>query len=110
MNQYQEKVSHKLGDSVTCLDLSIGGSYFAAGLLNESVVLWKGAITKENEENIRLEGHGLGVIDILFSDDESKLAVSSLDSVIRIWDMEQSVKLREITCEQSTLLIIEISG
>jgi hypothetical protein len=53
------------------LDVSGGGSFYAAGLLDESVVLWKGGITKENEENLRLEGHGLGVIDIKFSEDES---------------------------------------
>lgn len=48
MSKFLEKASYNLNDSVTCLDLSRGNSYFAAGLLDESVALWKGEISKEN--------------------------------------------------------------
>jgi len=41
-----------------------------------------------------LEGHSLGIVDVGFN--KNKLAVSSLDSVIRIWDLEKSVKIKEI--------------
>lgn len=67
--------------------MSSGGSYYAVGLLDESVAVWTGEIKKENQENNRLEGHGLGVVSVVFSQNESKLAVSSMDSAIRIWDM-----------------------
>jgi WD40 repeat protein len=59
-------------------------------LLDETVALWKGKVSKENEPS-RLEGHSLGIVDVKFYNN-SLLAVSSLDSVIRIWDLEKSIK------------------
>ena len=53
------------------------------------MALWKGKVSKENEPS-RLEGHFLGIIDVKFYNN-SLLAVSSLDSVIRIWDLEKSI-------------------
>ena len=48
MSKFLDKASYNLNDTVTCLDMSRGGSYFAAGLLDETVVLWKGEINKDN--------------------------------------------------------------
>ena len=71
MSKFLDKASYNLNDTITCLDISRGGQYYAAGLLDESVVLWKGEINKENQDNNRLDGHGLGVIDIKFNEEEN---------------------------------------
>jgi hypothetical protein len=41
--------------------------------LDESVLLWKGEINKENVEFDRLEGHYLGVIDIKINNAENSI-------------------------------------
>lgn len=40
----------------------------------------------------------MGVIDIKFNDDGNRLAVSSLDSFIRIWNIDEGIKISEIKC------------
>lgn len=37
-------------------------------------------------------GHTMGVIDVKFNDKGTKVAVSSLDSIIRVWDVATSNK------------------
>ncbi|CAD8149068.1 unnamed protein product [Paramecium pentaurelia] len=97
MSKVSVSSTYTIGESISSLDIS--QEYTAAGLLDETVALWKDKVSKENEPQ-RLEGHFLGIVDIKFSNNGELLAVSSLDSVIRIWDLKKSIKSKEIACDQ----------
>lgn len=66
--------------------------------MDETVFLWKTPVKKETE-SVRLEGHSLGVVDVKFN--KHLLAVSSLDSVLRVWDLDKNILRKEIVCEKS---------
>ncbi|CAD8141631.1 unnamed protein product [Paramecium octaurelia] len=97
MSKVSVASTYTIGESISSLDIS--QEYTAAGLLDETVALWKDKVSKENEPQ-RLEGHFLGIVDVKFSNNGELLAVSSLDSVIRIWDLKKSIKSKEIACDQ----------
>ncbi|KAM3139715.1 hypothetical protein pb186bvf_008173 [Paramecium bursaria] len=87
--------TQNLGESISSLDTSV--DYYAAGSLDETVFLWKTPVKKETE-SVRLEGHSLGVVDVKFN--KHLLAVSSLDSVLRVWDLDKNILRKEIVCEK----------
>jgi len=91
----------KLEDTPVALDFSPAGDYFAAGLLDEKVYIWKTDyenITEKKTEFL-FSNHELGVIDVKFNVQGNSLAVSSLDSVIRIWNVEEGKIVSEIKCK-----------
>jgi len=47
-------------------------------------------------ELFKLDGHTLGVIDVAFNGEGNILSVSSLDSVIRSWNIDDGKKISDI--------------
>ena len=41
MNRFTELINLDLGECISSLDFSPMGDYFAAGLIDESVIVWK---------------------------------------------------------------------
>ena len=76
--------SHNIG-GVTALDISIDGTLIASSCGNTSIL---GLYCAETGEAInRLEGHLNTISKIKFSPDDSKIASSSSDQSIRIWNV-----------------------
>jgi len=53
----------------------------------------------EKKPEFLFANHELGVIDVKFNQQGNSLAVTSLDSVIRIWNVEEGKLLSEIKCK-----------
>lgn len=66
----------------------------AVGLIDEKVIVWKTNFdkSKSHEDLYKWDGHSMGVVDVKFNYNGNKLAVSSLDSCIRVWDVDLGTK------------------
>lgn len=86
-------------DCISCLDFSPLDDCFSIGLIDERVVIWKDKI--ENYANLPepkiREGHSMGVIDVKFNGDGTRMAVSSLDSIVRIYNVDNLEIIKEIS-------------
>ncbi|XP_032681191.1 WD repeat-containing protein 61 [Odontomachus brunneus] len=69
--------------------------YLVTGSVDDSVKVWvpqDGTLKMKH----KLTGHSLGVVSIAVSSDGSKCASSSLDSSLRLWDLQSGDKLSNI--------------
>ncbi|KAI3775481.1 hypothetical protein L1987_50058 [Smallanthus sonchifolius] len=71
--------------SVTCCDISFDGKLVAVGGQDKKARLW---FTNSLETKATLEGHSQAITDIRFSPSMLRLATSSHDKTIKIWDLE----------------------
>ncbi|KAI3691137.1 hypothetical protein L2E82_49355 [Cichorium intybus] len=71
--------SHKL----VCCDFSSDGKLFASGGHDEKVVLW---YTDSLKPKATLEEHSSLIMDVRFSPNMPRLATSSFDKTVRVWD------------------------
>jgi len=55
-------------------------------------------------EQFRLDGHTLGVVDLSFNNIGNVLAISSLDSTVRSWNIDEGKKISEIKGDHSKIL------
>ena len=85
----------KLSDTITSIEFSNNGKYLACGLINEQVHLWKdNFVDLSGQSSEIIEGHSLGVMDLKFNYSGNLLTVSSLDSLIRVYNVEGDAKLK----------------
>eukprot|EP01017_Pseudomicrothorax_dubius_P011623 TRINITY_DN1438_c0_g1_i1.p1 TRINITY_DN1438_c0_g1~~TRINITY_DN1438_c0_g1_i1.p1 ORF type:complete len:325 (+),score=83.87 TRINITY_DN1438_c0_g1_i1:42-977(+) len=89
-----------LNDCITSVAFSGRGDYLAAGTLDERVTLWdtKSLAEKDSVKSAEFDGHKLGVIDVRFNPSGSRLAVASMDSVVKIWNVDEGGLMSEIGC------------
>jgi len=69
--------------------------YIVTGSVDDSVKVWD---QKDGSLKLKhvLSGHSLGVVSVAVSADGTKCASSSLDSSLRLWDLETGEKLSSI--------------
>lgn len=69
--------------------------YIVTGSVDDTVKIWE---RQDDVLHIRrvLTGHSLGVVSVAVSSDGSKCASSSLDSSLKLWDVETGDKLSSI--------------
>ncbi|XP_011298906.1 WD repeat-containing protein 61 [Fopius arisanus] len=69
--------------------------YIVTGSVDDSVKVWE---HKDGNLKIKhkLSGHSLGVVSVAISSDGTKCASSSLDSSLRLWDLESGDKISSI--------------
>jgi WD40 repeat protein len=70
------------------------------GLLDENVFVFKQNMEQQQLSEIyKLRGNTLGVVDLKFNSQGNMLAFSSLDSMIRIYNIEEGVMVTQIPCK-----------
>ena len=74
----------------------------SAGVIDESVYVWNHNMESQSlTEVYKFKGNTLGVIDTKFNPQGNMLAVSSLDSMIRVYNIEEGVLVSQIACKPS---------
>ncbi|GJY38767.1 transcriptional corepressor LEUNIG-like protein isoform X2 [Tanacetum coccineum] len=73
--------------SVNCCDISFDGKLVAIGGQDKKATLW---CTNSRETKATLDGHSQAITDIRFSPSMLRLATSSQDKTVRIWDLENA--------------------
>eukprot|EP00828_Plagiopyla_frontata_P028546 TRINITY_DN3690_c0_g1_i4.p1 TRINITY_DN3690_c0_g1~~TRINITY_DN3690_c0_g1_i4.p1 ORF type:complete len:178 (+),score=43.68 TRINITY_DN3690_c0_g1_i4:36-536(+) len=76
----------------------VHGDFLAAGLIDEKVYLFQNNGAGQYDDYWKFEGNTLGVVDVKFNPQADQLAVSSLDSNVRVFNFSQKQKIAEITC------------
>jgi WD40 repeat protein len=77
------------------------------GLLDENVFVFKQNMEQQQLSEIyKLRGNTLGVVDLKFNSQGNMLAFSSLDSMIRIYNIEEGVMVTQIPCKPSSSFYI----
>ncbi|KAK9071307.1 hypothetical protein SSX86_009875 [Deinandra increscens subsp. villosa] len=71
--------------NVSCCDISFDGKLVAVGGKDKKARLW---CTNSLETKGTFDGHSQAITDIRFSPSMLRLATSSLDKTIKIWDLE----------------------
>ncbi|KAJ0745402.1 putative transcription factor WD40-like family [Helianthus annuus] len=71
--------------SVNCCDISCDGKLVAVGGHDKKARLW---CTSSLETKATLDGHSQAITDIRFSPSMLRLATSSHDKTVKIWDLE----------------------
>ncbi|KAI8340147.1 WD40-repeat-containing domain protein [Chlamydoabsidia padenii] len=70
---------------IWCVDWSRHTNFVASGSIDNNIKIWDGL---SGELLWTLTGHTLGVISVSFSSDGKRLVSSSIDSTLRVWNME----------------------
>ncbi len=72
------------------------------GLLDENVYIFKHNMDQQQLSEIyKLRGNTLGVVDVKFNAQGNMLAFSSLDSMIRVYNIEEGNMAAQIPCKPS---------
>ena len=74
--------------------LGVDGSKIAIATDNNTIIVWN---SNFSDSNLFLDGHDKKIIDFEFSNDGKKLATSSLDQSIKIWDTSNGRLLNSIS-------------
>ena len=69
--------------------------YLVTGSVDDTVKVWE-LKDKSFQLKHKLTGHSLGVVSVAVSSDGSKCASSSLDSSLRLWDVDSGEKISSI--------------
>lgn len=82
-------------DSIQNEDEEETVEYLVTGSVDDAVKVWE---QKDNSLQLkhRLAGHSLGVVSVAVSCDGKKCASSSLDSSLKLWDLETAEKISNI--------------
>ncbi|CAO2170583.1 unnamed protein product [Urochloa humidicola] len=87
---------------VVCCHLSSDGKLLATGGHDKKVVLW---CTEPLQPRSSLEGHSFLITDVRFSPSMSRLATSSFDKTVRVWDADNNGDLLRIFTAHSSPVI-----
>lgn len=68
------------------------------GSVDERVKVWREE-EKEYTPEFEFEGHNMGVVALAADPTQTVVAVSSMDCVVRLWNVESGIKVRQIDCE-----------
>ncbi|XP_076911236.1 transcriptional corepressor LEUNIG_HOMOLOG-like [Bidens hawaiensis] len=91
--------------SVNCCDISFDGKLVAVGGQDKKARLW---CTNSLETKGTLDGHSQAITDIRFSPSMLRIATSSLDKTVKIWDLENPGRLiKTITGHTGSVMSID---
>ncbi|XP_020202969.1 transcriptional corepressor LEUNIG [Cajanus cajan] len=89
-------------NKVICCHLSSDGKLLASGGLDKKAVLW---YTDSLTQKATLEDHSSLITDVRFSPSTTRLATSSFDKTMRIWDVENPFYSHRIFTGHSTAIM-----
>uniref|UniRef100_A0A5B7BJT0 Putative transcriptional corepressor LEUNIG-like isoform X3 n=2 Tax=Davidia involucrata TaxID=16924 RepID=A0A5B7BJT0_DAVIN len=91
--------------AVNCCHLSSDGRLLATGGNDKKAVLW---CTELREQKSTFEEHSHAITDIRFSPSMRRLATSSLDKTVRVWDVDNpGYSLRTFIGHSSSVLSLD---
>ncbi|GKC07240.1 transcriptional corepressor LEUNIG-like protein isoform X2, partial [Tanacetum coccineum] len=91
--------------SVNCCDISLDGKLVAIGGQDKKATLW---CTNSRETKATLDGHSQAITGIRFSPSMLRLATSSQDKTVRIWDLENpGSSIRTFTGHNSSAMSLD---
>ncbi|KAL8152515.1 hypothetical protein V2J09_010275 [Rumex salicifolius] len=92
-------------DKVTCCHFSLDGKLLATGGRDKKAVLWS---TDTHNPKSFLEEHTHAITDVRFSASVSRLATSSFDRTVRVWDADNpGYSLRNFTGHSAAVMSLD---
>ncbi|GMH04614.1 hypothetical protein Nepgr_006454 [Nepenthes gracilis] len=92
---------------VNCCHFSSDGKLLATGGHDKKVVLW---FTDTQKSKSTLEEHTLMITDVRFSPSMSRLATSSFDKSVRVWDADNpEYSLRNFTGHSTSVMSLDFN-
>ncbi|CAL4962715.1 unnamed protein product [Urochloa decumbens] len=92
-------------NKVVCCHFSVDGKLLATGGHDKKVVLW---FTDMLKPKSTLEEHSLLITDVRFSPGVTRLATSSFDKTVRVWDADNpSYSLRTFTGHSASVMSLD---
>ncbi|KAI3506202.1 hypothetical protein L1887_28558 [Cichorium endivia] len=97
--------AHASARKVVCCDLSSDGKLLASGGHDKKVVLW---YTDSFKPKTRLEEHSSLITDVRFSRSMPRVATSSFDKTVRVWDADNpGYSLRTFVAHSASVMSLD---
>lgn len=77
--------------------LDVGRDFLVSGTLDEQVYVWRNA-GPGAKLYARIPGNLMGVVDVQLDENETKVATSCLDSMVRIYDLDDVSRVTKVRC------------
>ncbi|KAF8705830.1 hypothetical protein HU200_031038 [Digitaria exilis] len=91
--------------SVLCCHFSSDGKLLATGGHDKKVLLWNGETLTQKST---FEEHSLLITDVRFSPNTPRLATSSFDKTVRVWDLDnQGYSIRTFTGHSASVMSLD---
>lgn len=76
------------------------GFLYASGGYDRNLMVWE--VFEESCKNLTtMHGHNNAILELVWSQDDSKIFTCSADKTVSVWDVYESKRLKKLKCHES---------